>query len=250
MFFKNVLKSSQFSRFLCVIATRGSPLILVSTNLYNTCEFSGLITANAVSTFEINANTSLLSPLNGVINIRSSLADIYCHDFIPMLLLSFKRSALYGARLTKRKIRVTAACGVALLFSVLSGWLLPLVLLPFAAGWCPVSAAGCCSSFCCPVSAAGCCPSFCCTWWLAAASFLRLAAAPPSAALGRWLLPRPCCWLLHLTAAAAPSLRLAATPCSPSQGRSGSLLSAHSVDRRIENRPPLTCVLSRAIVER
>jgi hypothetical protein len=126
-----------------------------------------------------------LSPLNGLINFRASLTYIYIfsHDFTPRLLLSFKRSALYGERLTARKIRVTAACGAAPRSSALSGWLLPrrllpLFLLPLAAGCCPVSAPGCC-----PVSAAGCFPSFCCTWRVAAAPSLRLVAASSSAAL-------------------------------------------------------------------
>ena len=76
VFFKNVLKSSQFSIFLCVIATCGSPLILVNTNLCSTFEFSVLITSKAVPTFEINANTSLLSPLNGLPNFSASPIDI------------------------------------------------------------------------------------------------------------------------------------------------------------------------------
>ena len=186
VFFKNVLKLSQFFRFLCVTAFRGSALILVNTDLYNTREYSGSITSHGVSTFEVNANTSLLSPLKWT--QLQSFTDwyVFSHDFTLMPLLSFKGSALYGARLTARKIRVTAACGAAPRSSVLSSWLLPLVLLPLAASCRPVSAAGCCPSFCCtwrdgccPVPAAGCCLSFCYTWWLL-------------------LLPRSCGWLLPL----------------------------------------------------
>jgi hypothetical protein len=171
-----------------------------------------------------------------------------------MLLQSLKRSALYGARLTERKIRVTAACRAApslwlaavprsavpslrlaatlrsaalggWLLSRSCGWLLPFVLLHLAAGgWLLPSPCGWLlplillhmAAGCCPVPAGGCCLSFCCTWPLAA----------------------------------GPSLRLAATPFSPSQGRNDSLLSAHRVDGRIEIRPPLRCVVSRDIVER
>lgn len=161
------------------MVTRGSQLILVSTDLYNRCEFSGLITSNTISTFEINANTSLLSLLNWLINFRASLTYIFSHDFTPMLLLSFKRSALNGARLTARKFRVTAACGVAPWSSVLRGWLLLRLC-----GWLL-------SLFCCSVSAAGCCHLFCCTWRLAAAPFLRLAAACRTAALNGCCCPVP-----------------------------------------------------------
>jgi hypothetical protein len=48
----------------------------------------------------------------------------YIHDFALMLLLSCKSSALYGARLTARKIRVTAACGATHRSAVRDGWLL------------------------------------------------------------------------------------------------------------------------------
>jgi hypothetical protein len=59
------------------MAVRGSPLILVSTNLNSVLSFRGLITSNAVSTLAIKANTSRFSPLNGVTNINASLTDMY-----------------------------------------------------------------------------------------------------------------------------------------------------------------------------
>lgn len=63
VFLKNAFRSSQFSKFLWVMATRGSPLMLVSTNLCKTSELPGFIISKAVSALEINANTSRLSPL-------------------------------------------------------------------------------------------------------------------------------------------------------------------------------------------
>jgi hypothetical protein len=46
-------------------------------------ELSGFITSNAVSTLEINAITSLFSPLNGLTSFRASLTDIYSAMAMP-----------------------------------------------------------------------------------------------------------------------------------------------------------------------
>jgi hypothetical protein len=70
VFLRNSFNSSQFFKFLCVITVQGSPLIPVSTNLYNVPSCLGSITSHAISTFTINAKTHLFSPLKGVTSNR------------------------------------------------------------------------------------------------------------------------------------------------------------------------------------
>ena len=72
VFLKNSLNSSQFSKFVCAMAVLDSPLIRVNTNLNKVLSFLGSITSNAVSTFSINANTPLFSPLNSVTKFKTS----------------------------------------------------------------------------------------------------------------------------------------------------------------------------------
>jgi len=59
-----------------VTAVLGSLLIRVRTNLYKMASWLRLITANAVSTFPMNARTSCLFPLNWGINFKASLTLI------------------------------------------------------------------------------------------------------------------------------------------------------------------------------
>ena len=71
-FCKYSFSSTQLLKFLWLIAVRGSPLMRFNTNFYKIASCSGLITAKAVSTFPIKANTSCLSPLNGGTNFKAS----------------------------------------------------------------------------------------------------------------------------------------------------------------------------------
>ena len=67
------------------MAVLGSPLIRVNMNLNKVPSFLGSVTWNAVSTFAMNANTSLFSPLNGATNSKASPTEIY--SFILAVLL-------------------------------------------------------------------------------------------------------------------------------------------------------------------
>ena len=111
--------------------------------------------------------------------------------------------ALFGARLTARKIWVTAVCAIAPRSAAPGGWLLSFVPLSLAAA---LHSA---------LLVAGCCPSICCSW--------RLTAALRSATPGGWLLPFD---LLPLAAGFCLSIccpwRLAAALQSSAPG--GSLL--------------------------
>jgi phosphoglycerol transferase MdoB-like AlkP superfamily enzyme len=75
------------------MAVLGSPLIHVNTNLNKVASFLESITSNAVSTFAMNANTSLFSPLNGVTNFKVSPTEIY--SVILAVLLSGLATSAY-----------------------------------------------------------------------------------------------------------------------------------------------------------
>jgi hypothetical protein len=90
VFLKNSLNSIHLSKFLCDFAILGSPLILVNINLYNLSSWIGVYHLESCIYIwnESKYFTSLLFPLNGVTNLRTSLTLTYSSAMLPDLSVS------------------------------------------------------------------------------------------------------------------------------------------------------------------